>query len=97
MALLAYGIRRRPLCSFGRNNFQGAKIQFLQQENGLLKLKGRVRLCDVQESLILFGLKLTFEIMPKYVGVHTVPCKKTRHEILQSDVLAILTTFHIEL
>ena len=29
--------------------------------------------------------------------LHTVPCKKTRHEILQSDVLAILTTFHIEL
>ena len=35
-----YGIRRRPLCSFGRNNFQGAKIRFLQQENGLLVLKG---------------------------------------------------------
>ena len=27
----------------------------------------------------------------------TVPCKKTRHEILQSDVLATLTTFQKEL
>ena len=27
----------------------------------------------------------------------TVPGKKTRHEILQSDVLAILTTFQMEL
>ena len=31
------------------------------------------------------------------VKLATVPCKKTRHEILQSDILAILTTFQIEL
>ena len=31
------------------------------------------------------------------VSIGTVPCKKTRHEILQSDVLAILTTFQMEL
>ena len=31
------------------------------------------------------------------VQLGTVPCKKTRHEILQSDVLATLTTFQKEL
>ena len=41
--------------------------------------------------------KMAIVCNQKFMAVPTVPCKKTRHEILQSDVLAILTTFQIEL
>ena len=41
--------------------------------------------------------KLNAKTKTEAKAMVTVPCKKTRHKILQSDVLAILNTFHIEL